>query len=486
MNAVSPSTSQVNLSPECPSSRDEIIVALRRIATLQGLADEEYAWLADNGAERFVPAGEILFREGQTATAMVILLRGEVHVRRDRAGVLPLFIGRSGQITGLIPYSRMKTYGGIGFAVGDVWALDVDHSRFDDMLKAIPSMAQRCVSTLLDRVREVTRIEQQTEKLSALGKLAGNLAHELNNPASAAQRSASGLLEELRRYGHHKYEMGALCLQPADLEAVRLWQKEMSARRGSADSAENARREDTLTAWFQSKGFGDSCWELTPELSEQGVCVEDLDRLQISLQGENLLIVLRQFVSSLRAEKMTEAMVDATDRIFDLIRAVKDYSYMDQAPIQEIDIPQSFENTLAMLQSRLNNIEVERRYAADLPRISAYGSELNQVWMALLENALDSIQECPDRPGRITVGATISGGLILVEVWDNGHGIPTEIRDRIFEPFFSTRAPGKGLGLGLDTAQRIVRKHRGYIRVQSTPEATCFQVRLPIEQLQAY
>lgn len=164
---------------------------------------------------------------------------------------------------------------------------------------------------------------------------------------------------------------------------------------------------------------------------------------------------------------------------------------MDQAPIQEISVPQGIESTLAMLQSRLNGIEVERRYAPDLPIISAYGSELNQVWMALLENAIDSLTTNLDtsgnmRPGRITIRITVSGALMLIEVWDNGHGIPAELRDRIFEPFFTTHAPGQGLGLGLDMAQRIVLKHRGYIRVQSTPEATCFQVRLPIEQLQAY
>ena len=155
---------------------------------------------------------------------------------------------------------------------------------------------------------------------------------------------------------------------------------------------------------------------------------------------------------------------------------------MDQAPIQEIDIPQGLENTLAMLQSRLQHVEVERRYAEDLPHISAYGSELNQVWMSLLENALDAIQD----NGKITLSVQISGDMLLIEVWDNGPGIPPEMQDRIFEPFFTTKAPGSGLGLGLDTVQRIVRKHRGYVRVQSEPGATCIQVRLPLEQLQAY
>ena len=472
-------------APATPTPREEIVAALEKIAALQGLTSEEYAWLAEHALERVAVTGDILFHEGQTATSMSILLRGEIHVRREY-GSLPLFIGRSGALTGLLPFSRMKTYGGIGFAVGDVWALIIDHSLFDAMLAAIPSMAQRSVSMLLDRVREVTRIEQQAEKLNALGKLAGNLAHELNNPASAAQRAASGLLDELRIYGQQKYELGAICLKDTEIAAVRAWQDEMRHRSGLAETLDMAAREDALTAWFRSRNVDEKSWQSTPELTERGVEAADLDRLYTALDGRGVDVVLRQFASSLRAEHMTEAMVDATARIFDLIGAIKDYSYMDQAPIQEISIPQGIENTLAMLQSRFSGVEIERRYDENLPTISAYGSELNQVWMALLENALDSIEDSRGEGGKVTISATVSGPLLLTEIWDNGNGIPPELRDRIFEPFFTTRAPGKGLGLGLDMVQRIVRKHRGYVRVQSTPEATCFQVRLPVEQLQAY
>jgi len=192
--------------------------------------------------------------------------------------------------------------------------------------------------------------------------------------------------------------------------------------------------------------------------------------------------VLSQFASSARTERMAQAMLDSTKRIFELIGAVKDYSWMDQAPIQEVDIPQSLETTLTMLQSRLEKVTVERRYGPDLPRISAYASELNQVWMSLLENALDAMQD----EGKITLTVQLSGEFLVAEIWDNGPGIPADLQARIFEPFFTTKAPGSGLGLGLDTAQRIVRQHRGYIYVESKPGETCFQVRLPIEPLQAY
>jgi signal transduction histidine kinase len=462
----------------------ELLEALKRVGPLNGMEPSEYEWLAKNCEERLVPAGTTLFHEGDSVERMSILLRGEIHVRRERGAPAALFIGRTGQITGLLPFSRMKTYGGHGYVVADLWAIEFDRSIFPEMMRAVPSMTQRCVSVLLDRVREVTRLEQQAEKLSALGKLAGNLAHEMNNPASAAQRAASGLLDELRVYGHEKFKLGGLCLDEAHLSQVRVWQESIREQGKLAPResvVDHAALEDSLQGWLRSHDV-EEVWKIAPELAELGVSTEQLDPLGEFLNAASLSIVLGQFASSVRAERIAEAMLDSTARIFDLIRAIKDYSYMDQAPIQEIDVRQGMENTLTMLQSRLANVEVERRFAEDLPLISAYASELNQVWMALLENALDAIEN----RGKLTLRAEVSGEMMLIEVWDNGPGIPTELQDRIFEPFFTTKAPGRGLGLGLDTVQRIVRRHRGYVSVKSQPGATCFQVRLPMDQLQAY
>lgn len=483
------SSSTPTLDPAAPNRTHartptpELVEALRRVPPLADMNDCELTWLAENGIERKVPAGTTLFHEGDIADRMTILLRGEVHVRREHGGPAALFIGRTGMITGLLPFSRMKTYGGHGYAVTDLWGLEYPRAMFAEMTSAVPSMTQRCVSVLLDRVREITRLEQQMEKLSALGKLAGNLAHEMNNPASAAQRAASGLLDELRVYGNEKYRLGALCLDDEHLARVREWQQSVRGRCRllTQDSAQHAALEDALQAWLRVHGV-EQTWKIAPELAELGVAAEQLEPLGDFLKADALSVVLGQFASSLRAERIAEAMLDSTARIFDLIRAIKDYSYMDQAPIQEVDVRQALENTLAMLQSRLAHVEVERRYQPDLPLIAAYGSELNQVWMALFENALDAIN---DR-GKITIGVKRSGEMLLIEIWDNGPGIPKEIQDRIFEPFFTTKPTGAGLGLGLDTVQRVVRRHRGYVHVQSEPGATCFEVRLPVEQLQAY
>jgi signal transduction histidine kinase len=471
-------------APHDPARIPEIVAALKKVSPLHDLEQAEYEWLANHGTEVFAESGAVVFREGEPATKMAVLLRGEIYVRREHGGPAALFIGRSGQITGLLPFSRMKAYGGLGYTSAASWWLEFDRSLFPEMVKTIPALTERVVGILLDRVREITRMEQQSEKLNALGKLAGNLAHELNNPASAAQRSAAGILEELRVYGHERFNLGRLCLDAAKTEKILDWEDQVRSeanRQGKPAETEQTRREDEIVRWLHQHEIQES-WHIAPELAEFGVVPGQLESLTGYLDPGAIAVVLSQFTSSLRTERIAEAMVDSTARIFDLIRAIKDYSYMDQMPIQEVDIPQGLENTLAMLASRLRHVEVIRDYEPNLPCVSAYGRELNQVWTALIENALDAVQD----KGQIKLIVRTAGDMLLVEIWDNGPGIPVDLQARIFEPFFTTKAPGSGLGLGLDVVSRIVRMHRGYVTVQSKPGNTCFQIRLPLQQVQAY
>ena len=474
--------------PARPTPLADIIAALRTIAPLNGLTEEEYAWLATHCDETVGDDGAVVFLEGNPCDRLHFILMGEIHVRRRHASPT-LWIGRAGQMTGKLPFSRMKTYGGDGFSVGPSWSLSLHESHFPALLAAIPSMTQRCVSTLLDRVREVTRMEQQAEKLSALGKLAGNLAHELNNPASAAQRSASSLFAELRQYGDLKYRLGNLCLSDTQTSQYRSWisrtRSTMADYASRADASNDplaeSDRETALLQWLETHNIPNP-WAVAPALAETTITTVQLDDLADHATTEVLPVALATFASSLRVERMAETVVNSTVRIFDLIRAIKDYSYMDQAPIQDVDLAQSLETTLTMFNSRLQNVTVERNFDPDLSPVSAYGSELNQVWTALIENALDAMK---DR-GTLRLTTRSSGQMAFVEVWDTGPGIAPEFKSRIFEPFYTTKAPGKGLGLGLDTAQRIVTKHSGYIQVESHPGSTCFQVRLPLDQAGAY
>jgi signal transduction histidine kinase len=476
-------------SPPQPTPVETIAEALERIGPLHGLSFEDRLWLARHGQERIASAGEILFEEGAPVEHMLLILKGELHVRRQRTGPMSLFVGRSGQMTGLLPFSRMKSYGGQGFAATDVWALLVHRSLFPEMLAAIPSMAQRVVSSLLDRVREVTRIEQQAEKLNALGKLAGNLAHELNNPASAAQRAASGLDQELRANRRNRFQLINLCLTDEQITAVEDWERKVLAGLvQSPDFPETQpasvallAREESMRAWLAALGCPDP-WEVAAPLAEQGATVDELNELHALLPADATCVSLQFFARYLRSSRSVSTLMSSTARIFDIISAVKDYSFMDRAPILEVDVPAGLDATVQMLQSRMTNVTITRDYEPNLPTISAYGGELNQVWTALLENALDAL----GNQGEIRLTCRQESDMLLVEIWDTGPGIPPELQDRIFEPFFTTKAPGQGLGLGLDNAMRIVRKHRGHIGVKSEPGSTCFRVRLPLEQLQAY
>jgi signal transduction histidine kinase len=480
--------SQTIISPASPTPVNEIADALLRIAPLHDLPLEDRLWLARHGEEFIANAGDVLFEEGAQATNMILILKGEIHVRRQHGSPMALFIGRAGQMTGVLPFSRMKTYGGQGFAISPVWALLIPKTLFPEMLQAIPSMAQRVVSTLLDRVREVTRIEQQAEKLNALGKLAGNLAHELNNPASAAQSAAASLAEALSANRLNRFKLVNLCLTNEQILAVQSWEENILNRIVSLPGQLHEQnpldfiaREESIRTWLGVLGCP-NLWEVAPQLAEQGVNAADLDQLRTLLGANETCVSLEFFARYLRASRSVQTLAHSTNRIFDLIDAIKAYSGMDRAPILEVDVPAGLDATVQMLQSRMTKVEIERDYEPNLPRINAYGGELNQVWTALIENALDAL----GNQGRLRLACRLEGEMLLVEIWDTGPGIPPELQERIFEPFFTTKAPGQGLGLGLDNAMRIVRKHRGHMSVRSEPGSTCFRVRLPLDQLQAY
>jgi signal transduction histidine kinase len=312
--------------------------------------------------------------------------------------------------------------------------------------------------------------------MSALGKLSAGLAHELNNPAAAARRAAENLknaIHELRE-AHLRLDQAALTTEQR-ASITQLERDWMGDHPPSAlDSLERGDREEELGSWLDQRGI-ERPWERATDLVDAGCDLETLAALATRFEGDVLEHVIARLTASFTISRLASEIESSTTRISELVRAVKEYSYMDQAPQQEIDIHDGIESTLIMLGHRLRQgISITREYDRSLPKISAYGSELNQVWTNLIDNAIDAMSG----KGELCIRTVRELDKLLVEVRDNGPGIPEEIRSRIFEPFFTTKGVGKGTGLGLDAVFRIVKKHQGEVCVSSQPGNTRFQVRL--------
>jgi len=353
--------------------------------------------------------------------------------------------------------------------------------RFEEMFRHIPDIQPRLIGLLTDRVRESTRNDQQREKLAALGKLSAGLAHELNNPASAVRRSTTGLRDAIATLREANFGLCREELSDEVLEHLAEIEQEVAdGMTGSPvmDALERSDKEDHITQALEKLGIA-KAWELSPALVEAEADDDCLAKLSEQFPGKTLGLALRRLAATIEVEKILRQIESSAGRISDLVKAIKEYTYMDQSGEKEIDLHDGLESTLTMLHHDLKNgVNVRREYDKTLPHICARGSELNQVWTNVIDNSIDAMQG----KGELTIRTAREDGYALVDIADNGPGIPQSIQDRIFEPFFTTKPVGEGTGLGLDTVYRIVRQHKGSIRVDSHPGETHFQVRLPIPQ----
>lgn len=465
------------------SSPDDKVEALRRVHVFTDLPEDQLKWFAGNVVDKRVPAGEVLFRKGDPPEWMVIFLEGEMHAYWDDSDHDVVYIARAGdpasEVTGMLPFSRMTAMGATGHAATDVRLLQFPVHLFPEMMQRMPVLVQRLVGIMSDRVREVTTLDQQQDKLMALGKLSAGLAHELNNPAAAATRAANDLVATLAELRAADLRLCQHSLTSEQETVIREFESAAIEHTNNAtqlNSLEQSDQEELVTTWLEEHEIEDA-WKLSANLVEAGVGADSLERISAQLETSAIADVLGRVNAQVAAAKLASEIKSSTARISELVAAIKEYSYMDRASVQLVDVHKGLDNTLLILKYKLKkkNIAVTREYADDLPQIKAYGSELNQVWTNLIVNAVDAMSE----GGMLKVRTRREPTDILVEIRDNGSGIPAELRSRIFEPFFTTKPVGEGTGLGLDTVARIVRKHRGNIRFESKPGDTCFQVRLP-------
>jgi signal transduction histidine kinase len=468
--------------PASDSAAEPLKVALRKIPIFADLSEEQLDWFASNCEDVRWASGEVVIHEGDPADVLVVLLEGELRGRRDSAGAdSPVYIVHAGEVTGMLPFSRLTVFPVTIRAFGVARMAHLHKNRFPQMMERIPELTPRLVNLLADRVREVSRADQQRDKLMALGKLSAGLAHELNNPASAARRAAEGLRQCMRALRKANLKLDETALSAAQRAVLSEFEDQVIEKLTSApplDSLVQSDREDEMARWLEQHGIPNVS-KFTAALVEANVENDALERLIGQFSVPVLHDVLTRIVAAVGAEKLTREIEATTERISELVRAVKEYSYMDQLPEQEIDIHQGIESTLTMLRFRLKKgVNVTREYDKTLPRLRAHGSELNQVWTNLIDNAIDAM----GGKGELRIRASRELDRLLVEIIDNGPGIPENAKAHIFEPFFTTKGVGEGTGLGLDTVYRIVRSHHGQITFDSKPGETCFQVRLPLQQ----
>jgi signal transduction histidine kinase len=463
-------------------SSKPLVEALRDIAVFADLTEDRLAWFAAHAEDLHFESGEVLFHEGEPAKSLIVILEGEIRARRESAGPdAPMYIARAGQVTGMLPFSRLTHYPLLARAIAPSRIVRLDKEHFDEMLRRIPELLPRLVGVLADRIRESSRIDQQRDKLMALGKLSAGLAHELNNPASAALRAAESLREALAEVRAATTRLDQRSLSQAERAALVAVERQTIAeidRSQPADPLFESDREEPVGRWLEQRGVTEP-WKLAPALVESGFDIPALERLSATFATEALGDVLSRLAATVTAERLVREVENSASRIAELVGSIKEYSYMDQAPEQEVDIHQGIESTLTMLKFRLKKgVRVIREFDSALPRVCAHGSELNQVWTNLIDNAIDGMNGA----GELRIRTAHDPDCAMVEIIDNGRGIPDEIRDRIFEPFFTTKPMGEGTGLGLDAVYRIVRKHHGEVRCESRPGETRFHVRLPFRQ----
>src|SRR5579859_2730724 len=452
---------------------------LLQIPAFHELPEEQISWFLSQSQEVRLKAGQTYARQGDPADAMFVLLEGGFEARGDIAGEVVIRDLEAGSVTGVLPFSRMKRFPLAARATTEGRLLRFPTSKFPELVQKMPDLTVTLVGMMADRIREFTRIEQQRDRLAALGKLSAGLAHELNNPASAAKRATSQLRDVLKRVRDASHELGRRNLTDEQRSEIEKLEASVTAADGPPpDPLAASVLEDQIDSLLRSHGQ-DDLWQLSADLARRNFKPDDLEHLFSLFDPGVARAALVRISTTVEIAGLLNEIESSATRISDLVRAIKEYTFMDQAPLQNVDVVKTLENTLTILNHKLKRgVAVQRDYQQVPLLVNSYGSELNQIWTNLIDNAIDAM----NGKGDLRVRTYREGSSVVVEIVDNGPGISPEILPHIFEPFFTTKGVGEGTGLGLDTVQRIVKKHRGSVQVRSKPGDTCFQVWLPLAE----
>jgi len=459
---------------------------LRKVPLFAELPDADLQRLCSMIKEVLLAPGQVLFSEGDPGEEAYVIAEGEIEIVKASAGrEVLLAVRASGDVIGETALLEMAPRNATARARGVAKLLAIHKTLLDELVQGSASAARVMFFTVLARWRATGAMLRQSEKMAQLGTLTAGVAHELNNPAAAVQRGASQLADALTALLDAERALGQI---PATkqfaltTELLRDAAASGARRPPNLDALSRGDREDEMEAALDARAIADA-GDLAPVLVTLGYDAAWLGAIAGQVGADNLPVVLRWLAGTYLVWNRLAEIAQGASRISEIVKALKGYAYLDQAPVQDVDVHEGLDSTLVILRHKLKaGIKVTRDYAADLPRITAWGSELNQVWTNILDNAADALADrIADGSAEITIRTRREGDFVVVELSDNGPGIPPEIQDRIFEAFFTTKPPGKGTGLGLDISYRIVvHRHRGDIRVASRPGQTTFTVKLPI------
>jgi signal transduction histidine kinase len=457
-----------------------VLEVLRGVDLFEELSEDCLRRIAASAREERLAAGDWVVREGGRVEWFGVLTDGMVDWVKMVDGRELVMASRSAPTYfGAMNLLTEEPSPAGGRAVVECEVVVVPGDEFRRLLRDEPSVLRRSLRVIAPVHQGAEAVLREREKLAALGTLSAGLAHELNNPAAAAQRSAADLARALEVLEGTIGRFVASGVEREEAERLVVLQREALAGAAAAaaagDSMDAADREDALVDLLDARGLAG--WRLAPPLAEAGVDAAWVARVE-EAAGAALEPALEWVVASLTARGLVRDLHDSAERISAIVAAVKDYTHMDRAETQSIDLRDGLESTLTMLTHKLKrgDVAVVRDYDSDLPRIVAHPSQLNQVWTNLIDNAIDAV----DGRGTIRLRTCRAGDEVVVEVIDDGAGVPADLQSRIFEPFFTTKEVGAGTGLGLDIVRRIVENHHGQVRLTSEPGETTFQVRLPI------
>ena len=458
---------------------------LKNVVALSDLPDEHLQWILEHSEYREYADGDIIAKYGESAEIMWISLVGKVAFYMYINGRQVYYFtfennNVTGGVGGLMPYSRMKTYPGYSYALGEVKMLRINKKYFTELELLNPDFIQKLIGYMTERAKAFATTQLQHEKVNALGNLAAGIAHEMNNPAAAI----SGISDELTKRLNRNYELTKKLLKcnmtPEHLENIRTLVEKKENRlteNSKRTTLQRMENEDEIEEWLEKNGVVER--EVAETFSEYGFSSEELENIRIDLGKESFTQVIPWLENLISCQKIIKDLADASGRISNLVASIKSHVHMDQTnDLQPTNIHKDIENTLTLLGFKLRekNIEVKKKFCNDMPDVPAYIGELNQVWTNLIDNAIFALE----KNGALTIETSCDDKNVTVSVIDNGTGIPKEIISRIFDPFFTTKKVGEGTGIGLDLVNRIVKKHNGEIKVKSEPGRTEFSVCIPV------